>query len=193
MKAAQEYVVSRFPSAKVVNVGVGFVVKMVGVPGLVCTAISEDHAWQAAADQLSDPVQDRCRQIAADSEDLGRHNMRILTIVKDGVPVEDSQRFADDAAVVKFLHSKYGGSVVQKLSGHVWLNAQGVSRMTFEGTENSKALPGAVGLTFFLDSDNTFAAMNSSATSPQTVVPWAESRERVFARNGIESDNRGNK
>ena len=184
METAQEYVVSRFPSAKVVNVGVGFVVKVVGVPGLVCTAISEDHAWQAAADQLSDPVQDRCRQIAAESEDLDRHHMRILTIVKAGVPIEDSQRFVDDAAVVKFLHSKYGGSVVQKLSGHVWLNAQGISRITFDGTENSKALPEAVGLTFFLDSDDTFAAMNNSA--PQPLVPWAESRERVFARNGIE-------
>lgn len=96
--------------------------------------------------------------------------MKFLTIAKDGQAVEDSIRFHDDAAVFSYLYRRYGGQVNQKLAGRVWLNNDGVSRMTFEGDQNYKALPAASGLVFFVDSEDTFKAVNDTLPAPQHVA-----------------------
>ena len=96
--------------------------------------------------------------------------MKILTIAKNGQAAENSIRFDGDTDVFAYLHRRYGGRAVQKLAGRVWLNDDGVSRMTFEGTENLKALPDADGLVFFVDSEDAFKSINDSLATPQAVV-----------------------
>lgn len=96
---------------------------------------------------------------------------KIITIAIDGRPIEPLIRVTDDKAADAYLRTRFGDSnSFPKMKGTVWFNGSGAARILFNPEEESsvkKALPKLEkGMVIWVDSEETFAAMQESVNCP---------------------------
>lgn len=93
----------------------------------------------------------------------------ILTITKNKAPIQPSIRFNEFKDADQYLRTHFGTEQTKYLTykGHIWFNGEGVSRivLSYKDTDVKKALPKAKKLTFFLDSEKTYAVMSQYLTN----------------------------